>query len=73
MSVHPPAIVPAAPAATSHALVRERRFNPRDGLYAILLALHESRATGRLCIDMTQGSVGGVSFEERQRLQSVKE
>jgi hypothetical protein len=68
-----PSIAPAAPASTAHTLTRERRFDPRDGLYAILLALHESRATGRLCIDMSQGSVGGVSFEERQKLASVKD
>ena len=58
--------------STSHSLVRERRFSTTAGLLSILAELHRTHATGVLRIDISQGGVGAITFEERTRLTSIE-
>lgn len=71
MSTQAAASAPVAPASTTHTLSRERRFETRAGLLAILAELTRTHSTGVLRLDISQGTVGAITFEERQRLASV--
>lgn len=67
----PQATATAPAIATLHHLVRERRFETRAGLLAILAELARTHSTGVLRLDISQGTVGAITFEERTRLASV--
>jgi hypothetical protein len=56
------------PPAESHQLVRERNFNTCMDTETILALLHLEHATGTLIVNMTQGSVGSVTFREQHRI-----
>jgi len=64
-----------APSAEVHVLVRERTFTISRGLTVhalneIIDILHLDRSTGKLTINLSQGAVQSVQFEERARLAS---
>jgi hypothetical protein len=56
------------PSPESHHLVRERNFNTCMDLETILALLHLEGATGQLSVNMTQGSVGSITFREQHRV-----
>jgi hypothetical protein len=49
-------------------LIRERYFSPRANIADILGALHDSSATGTLTLNLNQGSVASVSFQEKKKI-----
>lgn len=57
----------SAPAREQHHLVRERLFGTTD-VSLIVAALHDSRSTGTLLIDLSQGSVNSIRFSERHKV-----
>lgn len=48
-------------------LVRERRFLPGVPLMDILRLLVSEKATGKLIINLSQGSVGATAFEDERK------
>ena len=57
----------------SHAVLRERVFtidrqSVLSDLDSILALLRAERATGKLIINLSQGSVGTIQFEESRRI-----
>lgn len=53
---------------TNEKIVRERVYAPSD-LERVLLQMHESRATGCLMLDISQGALCAIRFREEQKLQ----
>jgi len=51
----------------THSLVRERVFPARDTAHALSI-LNMEHATGKLIINLTNGSIGSIQFEERAKL-----
>lgn len=51
----------------SHSIVRERQFTARNVEHA-LSVLNMEHATGKLIVNLTQGSIGSIQFEERAKL-----
>ena len=52
----------------THSLIRERQFTARSPDHALSI-LHMERATGKLIINLTQGTIGSIQFEERAKLE----
>jgi hypothetical protein len=50
------------------AVVRERTYHRDSDISYILGLLRTTAATGTLRIDLSQGGVGAIRFEERQRI-----
>ncbi len=53
-------------------LVRERRFSPKQGAEKVIEVLQLARATGTILIDLRQGGIGSIRFEESVILDPVK-
>lgn len=51
----------------THSLVRERQFSARSVEHTIEI-LHMERATGKMVVNFTNGTVGSIQFEERAKL-----
>ncbi len=51
----------------THSLVRERQFTVRNIEHALSI-LKMERATGKLIVNLTSGTIGSLQFEERARL-----
>jgi hypothetical protein len=49
-------------------VVRERRFSSRAELEGIVQQLRDSNATGTLSVHFSQGGIGDITFQERQRI-----
>jgi len=66
----PPTREGSPPSATAefHLLVRERAFAPAPNILELLGLLHADRSTGTLTINITQGSVGSVTFREQHKV-----
>lgn len=65
--------LPSPPARDSHVseshhIVRERQFSPATPLDEIRRTLHDSRATGTLSIDFSDGGIGTIRFSERKKI-----
>jgi hypothetical protein len=54
----------ASPAHDSTTFVRETFYPARTDLLELLAALHEARLTGRLILDISQGSVNAIRVRE---------
>lgn len=58
-------------AVEAHYLVRTRTFERRAVIHVLdelIDLLNLDRSTGQIIIHVTQGGIGGLSFEERQRI-----
>lgn len=64
MSAHTPALEVFI---ETHSLIRERTFPARDTTHALHI-LQGERATGKMIVNLTNGSIGSIQFEERARL-----
>lgn len=53
----------------SHSILRERTFIVRNVEHALSIIKME-HATGKLILNLTNGSVGSIQFEERAKLTS---
>lgn len=62
-----PPISQATPAQESHRMVRERLFGTTD-VAEVLSSLVDSRSTGTLLVDLSQGTVGSIRFREEQKV-----
>lgn len=51
----------------THSLVRERIFHVRSADHALSI-LQSEHATGKLVLNLTNGTIGSIQFEERARL-----
>ena len=51
----------------SHSIVRERVFPARDATHALSI-LKMERATGKLTVNLTNGSIGSIQFTESSKL-----
>jgi hypothetical protein len=58
-----------SPVTDNATIVKEQSYAPAD-FAAVMLHLHESRATGTLCLDLRQGGVGSIRFVEERRISS---
>jgi hypothetical protein len=47
-----------------HRVIRERRFSPKPGYEKIVDALQLARVTGVIHIDLREGGIGSIRFEE---------
>jgi hypothetical protein len=61
-------VTQSTPVDERHALVRERTFPPAE-LERVLLQMHESRATGTLMLDITQGALNSIRFREEHKIE----
>ena len=52
---------------TDERIVRERVYPPTE-LERVLLLMHESRATGTLMLDISQGALNSIRFREERKL-----
>ena len=59
---------PSETASESHSVVRERTFDNGMDIDYLLGLLRNQRVTGTLRIDLSQGGIGGIRLEERQKL-----
>lgn len=50
------------------AVIRERTYHRDSDIAYVIGLLRNQAATGTLRIDLSQGGVGGIRFEERQRI-----
>lgn len=50
-------------------IIRERIFQPHQ-LEHVMQELHESRATGTLMLDITQGGLCCIRFREEKKIQN---
>jgi hypothetical protein len=49
-------------------IVRERVYAPSE-FERVLQEMHESRATGTLMLDISQGALNSIRFREEQRIE----
>jgi hypothetical protein len=60
-------------ASESNRVIRERSFTQRGEITSILDHLRETKATGQLIVDLSQGGIGTVRFREEKKLPSREE
>jgi hypothetical protein len=58
-----------SPLSDQSHVVRERRFSTQSELDRIVQQLRDAHATGTLSVHFSQGGVGDITFQERQRIQ----